>query len=368
MKKLAYDFIVRAIEWLFRIRTLGAQLLKGGVALLMVVLGADYVVGIAFKYGDVKLDIHGSTGSGLPAFFVYSAATIAILMMVIGGLLIWRDERRERRKLLVVVEVRGLHSSPDTPAKDVIKPAFRGQRHSVLVDFRPSQAGELVNPELMLSKIKGMKLNVESAVQGRDMSDVSVAIGGIAAVPGMFLVGMLFEDESKFERYDWNRDLVNWKMIGSLDDGNRTHPLEIPLLTASNTDVVLAVSASYLVDESAVAGAFPGLPVARLSAEKIQANSFWSEEVQTAFATEFRNAVQELLHHQVKRIHLVMAAPASLTLLLGSTYDERLHPELVVYQYEKSSVPPYPWGVLLPSHGTPEPRIEYVTPATPVVM
>lgn len=366
MKKLVYDFCTRLIELVFRIPTVGSQLLKRGTLLLIAISGADYVVGMAFRYGDAELKINGSTGSGLPSFVVYTIASIAILMMVSGAVLIWRDERREKRKLLVVVEVRGLHTSPDTPAKDVIKPAFRGQRHSVLVDFRPSMAGELLSPALMLSKIKGMKLNVESAAQGRDMSDVSVAVGGIAAVPGMFLIGMLLEDESKFERYDWNRDLFSWKMIGGPDDGNRTHPLEIPTISTSDTEVVLAVSASYVVDEGAVAATFPGLPVVRLSAEKIQANSFWSEEVQKAFAVAFRNAMNELLNRNVKRIHLVLAAPAGLTLLLGSTYDERLHPELIVYQYEKSSVPPYPWGVLLPNHGTAKPSIEHVAPATPV--
>lgn len=337
-------------------------MLKAGIVLILGVLAADFVGRVQFSFGELKFEIQGGMGSGLPSFFAYSAYGIAVVLVVVGGLIMWFDDRREKRKFLVVVEVRGLHSSPDTPAKDKVMPAFRGLRHSVLVDFRPSQAGELLNPDLMLSKIKGMKLNVESATHGRDMSDVAVAVGGVAAVPGLFLIGMLFEDESKIERYDWNRDLKSWKMIDALDDGNRTHPLEIPPISAADTEVVLAVSASYLVNDTAIAAAFPGLPVARLSAEKVQANSFWAEEVQKAFAIAFRNAMQELLHRHVKRIHLVLAAPASLSLLLGSTYDERLHPELIVYQYENSSVPPYPWGVVLPKHGTPEARIERTAP------
>ena len=366
MKNLAYEFCTQGINWLFRVRTLGAQMFKGGLALLIVVLGADYAVGLVFQYRDVKLDFQGSAGSGLPAFLVYTAAAIAILMMIVGTIFILRDERIERRKFLVVVEVRGLHSSPGGPAKDAIKPGFRGQRHSVLVDFRPSHAADLVNPELMLSKIQGMKLNVDSAAQGRDMRDVSVAIGGIAAVPGMFLIGMRMEDESPIELYDWNRDLKLWKMIGGFDDGNRPRPLEVPSISAGDTEVVLAVSASYPVADEAIAATFPGLPVVRLAAGKIEANSYWAEEVQRAFATAFRNAVQTILALQVKRIHLVLAAPAGLTLRLGATYDERLHPELVVYQFEKSSTPPYPWGVLLPNHGSAEPSIVRVPAAVPI--
>ena len=357
MKQHLFELYKLFVERFFRVRTLGAQLLKSGIGLLIVLLGADIAVRVVLKFGDFRLNIEGGTGGGLPGYIVSTAFIVAGLMVVAGGLLMWRDERRERQKLLVVIEVRGLHSSPDAPARNAIRPSFRGQRHSVLVDFRPSLVGELVNPELMLAKIKGMKLNLESAVQGRDMSDVSVAVGGVAAVPGMFYIGMRLDDESRFELFDWNRDLKSWKAIDGLDDGNRPLTLSIPPISLGLSEVVLAVSASYLVDESAVAASFPGLPVVRLSAKKIQANSYWSEDVQQAFAAAFRNIVQELLGRHIKRIHLVLAAPASLTVRLGATYDERLHPELVVYQYERSSTPPYPWGIVLPHHGSPEPGV-----------
>ena len=357
MKSHLLELYKLLIERFFRVRTLGAWLLKGGLSLLVILLGAGIAGRLDLRFGDFKLNVQGSTGEGLPELIIYIAFAVAISLILAGGLFMWRDERRERRKLLIVVEVRGLHSSPDAPAKDVINPAFRGHRHSVLVDFRPNLAGELVSPELMLAKIKGMEFNVQSAAQGRDMSDVSVAIGGVAAVPGMFYIGMRMDDESRFELFDWDRDLKCWKTIDRLDDGNRPLPLSIPAFSSAVTEVVLAVSASYVVSDEAVASSFPGLPVVAFAAEKVQANSYWSEEVQRAFAAEFRNAVQELLSRSIKRIHLVLAAPASLTARLGATYDERLHPEMIVYQYERSSTPPYPWGILLPHHGAPEPSV-----------
>lgn len=361
MKHFLTDFLNKAVDWLFRVRTLGAQLLKGGVALILVVLGADYAGKFAFRYGELKVKVEGSAGNDLPAYIVYLAAAIAFAMIITGCILVWRDEQRERRKLLIVIEVRGLHNGPDSPAKHVIKRAFKGQRASILVDFRPQQSGELVNPLLMLDRIRGMMLQLTSAISGRDLSDVSVAAGGLAAVPAMFLIGMRLEDESRVERYDWNRDVAEWKVIDGLDDGNRPAPLSIPFIPQTQQEVVLAVSASYAVDEVAIAATFSGLPIVRLAAAKMQTNAFWSEAAQQSFAAEFRDALQKMGRHQIKRIHLVLAAPASLTLRLGANYDERLHPELVVYQYEKSSTPPYPWGVLLPNHGTTEPTILNVT-------
>ncbi|WP_295751501.1 SAVED domain-containing protein [Undibacterium sp.] len=360
MKHHLYDLYKRLVERYFRVRTVGTILVQGGLRLLIALLATGLVGSIFLRLADFKLKIQGGTGNGLPNHIFYAAVAVSAIMIGAGLLLMWRDERREKRKLLVVIEVRGLHSSPDSPAKDTIKPSFTGQRHPVLVDFRPSLAGELVNPQLMLDKIRGMKLNVESAVQGRDMSDVFVAIGGVASVPGLFYVGMRMDDESHFELYDWNRDLKRWNPIDGLDDGNRPRPLEIPQMSAEMDEVVLAVSASYLVDDVAIALSFPSLPVVRMSAKIIQANSYWAEEVQQAFATAFRDAVQEMMTQNIRRIHLVLAAPASLAVRLGATYDERLHPELIVYQYERSSTPPYPWGIFLPHHGSPEPKIHLV--------
>jgi hypothetical protein len=357
MRIFLTDFLNKAVDWLFRVRTLGAQLLKAGVGLLVIVMAADYAGKFAFSYGELKVNVEGSAGSDLPAYLVYLAAAIAFAMVVAGIILIWRDERRERRKLLIVVEARGLHNGPDSPAKDVIKSAFRGQRTSILVDFRPQQSGELVNPVLMLDRIRGMMLQLTSAIAGRDSSDVSVAAGGLAAVPGMFLIGMRLEDEARVERYDWNRDISGWKMIDGIDDGNRPTPVSIPAIPPGQDEVVLAVSASYAVDQAAIGLTFPGIPIARLAAAKMQTNAFWSDASQQEFAKEFRHVVQKLGEHHIKRIHLVLAAPASLTLRLGASYDERNHPELVVYQYEKSSAPPYPWGILIPNHGTIEPTI-----------
>jgi SMODS-associated and fused to various effectors sensor domain/SAVED-fused 2TM effector domain len=359
MMSLVHNFFNRLFDWLFRVRTLGAQMLRYGVSLLIAISAADFIAKIAFRTNTFQFDFQLGTGGGLPELLTYGVTGLAIALIVGGIALLLRDDLREQRRQLIVVEVRGLHSSPDTSAKNAVKPAFRGQRNYVQVDFRPAQAGELVNSQRILDSVKGMTLHVRSAAQGRDMSDVTVAIGGIAAVPAMFLIGMRMDDESHVELYDWNRDLKSWNMIDGFDDGNRPRQLEIPAISVSDTEVVLAVSASYVVDDAAITATFPGLPIVRLVAEKIEANSYWAEEVQQAFATEFRKAVQAVMALQIKRIHLVLAAPASLTLRLGATYDERLHPELIVYQYERSSTPAYPWGIVLPHHGSPEPVIHH---------
>jgi hypothetical protein len=178
-----------------------------------------------------------------------------------------------------------------------------------------------------------------------------VAVGGLAAVPALFLAGVLLDDESNVQIFDWHRNQKVWRVPEGPDDGKRLQALDTSSLTSPSTDVVLVVSCSYQVEPQDVADAFPHYPVVRLDAEEKLADRFWSLEKQVAFVSEFRDSIQRLSNIGVKRVHVVLAAPSSLSIRMGMSYDRRLHPELVVYQYERSLHPVYPWGLLMPSHG-----------------
>lgn len=354
MIQLFYKFVDRGIEWVFRPRSLGLQLLKYGAAILITTLGADIVFGAEYESGDSSLNVHVGTSGGLPALAVNGAYLLGAGLIFLGVALLLRqvalDIKKERRQLLIVVEMKGLHNGPDTPAKDVIMRDFLGQRQSIVLDFRPKRSGDLVDRHLVLEKLSTLMPMIEALSAGRDSSDVFVAVGGLAAVPALFLAGVLLDDESNVTIFDWQRDLKDWQVPRGHDDGKRFHPMVSNVNTPS-PDVVLVVSCSYNIDEQDVADAFPSSPVVRLDAEEKLTDRFWSEEKQVAFVVEFRDAVQHLLNTGVKRIHLLLAAPSSLAIRMGMSYDRRLHPDLIVYQYERSLRPVYPWGLHVPSHG-----------------
>ncbi|MGT2434058.1 SAVED domain-containing protein (plasmid) [Cupriavidus basilensis] len=123
-------------------------------------------------------------------------------------------------------------------------------------------------------------------------------------------------------------------------------------VSPSSDEVVLAVSVSYPVDCVAAAATFGGtVPIVHLRSEEMLADRYWSLEKQQAIVVAFRDTVQRLMAQGVRRIHLVLAAPSSLCIRMGMAYDRRLMPELVVYQYERTVQPPYPWGIRMPTHG-----------------
>ena len=369
MRTLFYKFFDRAIDWIFRARNIGVVLLGAGITLLAVAFSIDFLAQIDFRDALQSFSFKFNTGEGMPRWANFVAYGLGCLMTLMGigvlGYQAWTEIQRDRRQKNIIVELRGLHSSPDTPAKDAKFLSGRGARHWVLVDFRPQRADALVDPDLMLEKIRNIKPMVHSLADGRDKSDVSLAVGGLAAVPALFLTGILVEDESAVTLFDWARDPKEWRLIEGPDDGTRFLPLCKEVGGTVVSEAVLAVAVSYPIESTSLNRTFPSqMPIFRLTAENVVGDRHWSDAKQQALARGFRDAVQELMALGIQKIHLVLAAPASLSIRLGTTYDCRLMPELLVYQFEKSCTPPYPWAVRMPTHG----RVEAEVIRTPLQM
>lgn len=352
-RQLSYTTVItRLLDWLTRPRSAGIALLSFGVALVVGAANMDFVVHLAYQIGSDGWSLSVGTGEGIPRELTLLVAVVGLVLVLIGAAILVAEYRRERRRRLVVIELRGLHSSPDTPAVEKVVPSFRGDRRHLLLDFRPHGPGALVDPAHLLERVSSMKSTLQTLVEGADKRDVQVAIGGLASVPALFMAGFLLDDESHVHLYDWDRSTKSWRSIDGDDDADRFLPLEGLASTDGTKDVVLVVEASYSVNPADISASFDAdMPVLRLRVMNPLADYFWSEEKQRALTAAFRDAVQLISAKGVKTIHLVAAAPASLILRMGMSYEKRLFPQLVVYQFEKSSAKPYPWGVQMFGHG-----------------
>ncbi len=356
MKQLLHKFVSRLIDFVFFLpRNPGLKLVGGGVAILLAALGLNWFAKVQYRTEGTVFSLDVSTGDSLPQVGTTLVFALGVLLVVVGLAMALvdyvRGVRRDSRRMAIVVELRGLHSGPDTPARDAELGSLPSQRQWIQVDFRPKGEGERVNPALLLRQVAAMKPSIETLSAGRDKGDVAVAVGGLAAVPALFLTGVLLDDESEVIIFDWHRDAKAWRVVDGFDDGRRTFPLEASELVGNPAEVVLAISLSYPVDLDAVRKTFPRLPVAQLRAEEVRADVYWSAEKQQAIVAAFRGAVQRLMEQGVARIHLILASPASLAIRLGMAYDPRLMPELLVYQYERTDPVPYPWALRMPNHG-----------------
>ena len=353
LKQLVYAVITRLLDWFTRPRSVGVAFLKYGTALVIATAGADFAVQVAHQAKEDGWSFSFGTGQGLPFWLTLVFAGAGLLLVVTGAIVLVAEHRRERRRRLVVIEMRGLHASPDTPAVDKVVPTFRGDRRHLLLDFRPQGQDARVDSGYLLERVSSMKGTLQSLVDGADKRDVQVAIGGLAAVPALFLAGMLIDDESLVHLYDWDRSTKCWRAIDGADDSVRFLPIEGLPSAGATSEAILVVEASYTVNQADVTASFTSsLPVVRLRIETPLADRFWSEQKQAALAAQFRDAVQQLSAIGVRRLHLVVAAPASLSVRLGMSYDRRLFPDAVVYQFEKGLSKPYPWGLQMPTVGS----------------
>lgn len=352
LSQLFSTVITRLLEWFTRPRSIGIALLKYGGILASAGLGTDYAFQIARQSNDEEWSFSFGMGQGIPVWLTLVVIGIGIALMAIGGFILWTDHRRERRRRLIVIELRGLHASPDSPAVEKVVPTFRGDRRHLPIDFRPQGLEGRVDPAYLLERVSSMRTALHTLVDGADKRDVQVAIGGLAAVPALFLAGMLIDDESHVHLYDWDRSAKCWRALDGADDSVRFLPPEGVPPAGAAEEAVLVVEASYAVNQADVTASFASLlPVVRLRVETPLADRFWSEQKQAALAAQFRDAVQQLSAAGVRRLHMVVAAPASLSIRLGMCYDRRLHPDVAVYQFEKGLTKPYPWGLQMPTVG-----------------
>jgi hypothetical protein len=356
-RNLLWLFFSKCIEWAFRKRGIARNLIAAGLTLTVMAVGGNWAGKLIYKDEARSLDVTVNTADAFPSWVYWSLLALGLLLLVSGVAFAmweaWRDAIATQRCKVLIVEVRGLHSIPDSPLENA-KISAPGVRHTVLIDFRPQSAQELVSPEAALESICALKPALTALSNGANRSDISIVVGGLAPVPTLVLVGSILDDESRLTVFDWDRSIGDWRETNQVDDGARLRMLSAPTLANGITEAVLAVSASYEIRDEDLDAKFQSLPRMVLSSEPpLAADRFWSLEKQSLYVVAIRDAIQQLTAAGVKRIHMVLAAPSSLSLRVGMAYDRRLSAELVVYQYERRFTPPYPWGILMPSAGGP---------------
>lgn len=346
MKKHFDHFVTSLIDFIFRRPLPGMRLIKWGVLLILATFaGFALTVGIPTENG--KIDISFNSGAGVPAIVLALVLTLGSLMIVGGAAWIIFDLRSEGRKQVLAIELRGLRDTSGQPLSAAVPPWIAGRRVPLVLDIRQGGDGTLSLPEQALAKIESLPHMIHQSVAGRDRRDSNLVAGGMAAVPFAFLMGVLLDDEDRVTLLDWDRAREDWRTLDELDDGERL------VLTGMETvgdarEVVVAVSISYPEDRAAIAHRFPGLPVVRLGLPAPAVDHHWSAAKQAAWAQQFFDVARQLCATNVRHIHLVLVAPASVVINFGRSYDKRNLPALTVHQYENGSPATYPWGVAMP--------------------
>lgn len=162
---------------------------------------------------------------------------------------------------------------------------------------------------------------------------------------------MIVDDESQAVIMDWDRTQHAWRTLVDEDDNNRFIVTGMDAVNATVKRVALCMSASYDVLEADVRLVEPSVPIIKMELEGRNTNSHWSETKQQQLAQQFLDTVMLLMRQGITEISLFLAAPASLTLRLGTIYDKRNLPRIEVNQYEQNDSKRFPWAIQMPVAG-----------------
>ncbi|WP_298813243.1 SAVED domain-containing protein [uncultured Roseibium sp.] len=359
MKKftsLLFHFVRRAIDYYFRLKTTPRYLVDIGLGLIGAT-SITFATVAAFQLNNIPITAGFTIGDTPTAqlIFGFCVLVIGILFEVVSHL---RDIVRENRRRIAVIEVRGLRGVSGDPLTESVPKRIRGTKDPLLVSLKPKDDGQ-IDPIAAVRDISTIVSTLQQREQGLDRADIARVFGGLAPVPFLFLTGVMLDNEQSLKAIlDWDRDQLKWRELDGIDDLYRFAPSNVQELPEKTEEIILAVSASFKVDIDGAKNAVGDLPLIELDLENRSTTSHWSENKQIALAAALRDTVRVLRDKGVQKIHLFLAAPASLSFRFGTQYDKRLAPPTIIYQYEPKHEPPFPWGISLPVAGKDEASIE----------
>jgi hypothetical protein len=346
------------INYIFRIPSWPSRLLGTGVTLIVAGLGVGGLTGdLSWIDADrvLRLAVQAD-GGGLSVYWSQITVFLGILLVAAGLILGIIDHVTDRRQLrkqsVVVLEQRGLHQTIDTPLSSAVPKRLKGRIDILPVDHRQSTStSQISSPEDALSQIAGLRQQLRQKRDAAGPCNVKLVYGGMAPVPLTFLTGMMVGNESGLTLMDWDRFAGRWREPDGVDDGDRFTVSGFEGLEEVTAEVALAVAVSFPSDEDGIRATVGAMPLISLALRTLSTAAHWSSDKQSAMAKDFVDLLGDLMAKGVKRIHLFIAAPNSVVFTLGRHLDDRLHPEVLVYQYERSASPPFPWAVKMPTHG-----------------
>jgi len=306
---------------------------------------------IPTQYGSLVFDYLPEGGGSV--WGMLFGSTLILSGLAIGIYKIRNEQRLNERHRVLAIELRGLQDTSDTPLTSYIPGKVKGLRDTLLIDIRRyMNNGSVTNPQAALDRVNLITHDFNEWRRGKDRGDVSAFLGGLMPVPFSFLTGMLMDDEHKIDGLlDWDRDEARWRELDAEDDENRFIIMGLEHIPKNRNEVIITVSASYSININSVKNFKHNIPIVELDLENKSTSCHWSEEKQQALAAQFREVLVSLSDRHIEQIHLFLAGANSLVIRLGRTYDRRNMPPGIIYQYEQTVAPPYPWGVALPTHG-----------------
>lgn len=343
------EIIRRLVDYYTRRQPVAGKMIAGGATLMtgsLIIESQPAILFLGLSAVPAK-ELMGAVG------FI-----VGLVLVVSGGIISWLDWRSERqgqaRRKVFIIEQRGLNADTTSALVDGLSAAPAGRRESILLDTTAYFSdGQVVAPERAVQVVGELRGHIAHRMAGLARSDVSLVYGGVAPVPLAFLAGALMDDDGRLEQiYDWDRFAARWRLLDGVDDGQRFGITGLNDVPDMAPEVAVVVSVSYRVDIAAVQSTLGAVvPLVDMRLPDLDVSNHWAAAKQQALAQQFQAVLADLGNRGAGRVHLFIAAQNSVVFRLGTTYDGRTLPPVLVHQHQPRLTPPHPWAVEMPHAG-----------------
>lgn len=348
----------KIVDFLLRKKSFPAILVGSGTTLTVAGVGVGFPSGALTRIKDgVLYKVEFDAGLGAADKAISAVLIVGFVLLLTGTIFGVCDHvaqvRQLRKRRVLVLEHRGLHQSADVPLSKSVPKGMDGQVEELPIDHRQSTATSFIsNPADALQEIVGLRGQIRQKRTAAGSGNLSILYGGMAPTPLTFLTGIMIGDEGAVAVLDWDRFEAKWRTIEGEDDGDRFNCIYVDEVGQGSKDVAIAISVSYPSDITSIRETIGNIPLIKLAVSAPSTSAHWSAKKQADLVKAFMDVLATLMGKDIERVHLFIAAPNSVVFNFGKHYDERMHPCVRVYQYEKSASPPFPWSVEMPNHGT----------------
>jgi hypothetical protein len=336
------------------VRNPGSAAITAGLSIFALLLSASYAAKIGLNLSWLQVEATASTQS-TPSVWESAYFALAMILIVSGTLWLiycaYRQNKKEdaesSRKVVLCVQFDAYNEVIPALLTAAVPTEIKGKRIQILLQKRDALAGGHGIQDVA-DEVMHIKRSLLQHAGGRDLNDIAVCAGGFAPVPFLFMLGNVLEDDRPVSWAEWERNGGQWLWS---KDGKSVPTWSIPALDSIQTsDVVIRSGITYPITAEDVSKAFPNHDVVIWEPKEDLFQVVVDEASCTAICDEFKKLLRQLSLKGVKRVHFLLACSTALTMRLGSVLDPRNMPDVIVYQYEKSSDLGYIWGLGIQSH------------------
>lgn len=342
----------KILDYLTRKKKPALVLVAAGITMLAGQKALNFAVTGTFSWGS--LSVGTNDGNFISDYLI---PIIAIVLIIMGGTLVAINEfqafKQNSRKRIILVAGNGLRTTSETGLHKKVISVLKGTVYPFDIDITQQlRDGYVYEPELTFTrKILPSKDYLSQLLAKGSTDTTQVAYAGFLPVPFTFFIGNMLDDKSDVNVFDWDRKNERWEHISEKNNDDGESFSSETICTGELDEIVLVVSCSYRVKIPQVAECFERMGIEHLKLDTIAFDNHWSLAKQRRLSIQFAEKIKSLSDIGFRTIHLILAAQSSVVLNLGRRYDSRNMSELIVYQYEQTNTPPYPWGVYALSHG-----------------